>query len=179
MSSKKTDYRNRTGLKQKCQNISLCGILLALSAGISAAESLLPLPIGVKPGFSNLPVMFSMMKQDIKYSLAICISRSLFVLFTRGFTAFLMSLTGGMISYLTMLFLYRKTDVSLMLMSVSGALIHNLGQLVMASFILNTVIFSYFPILLISGCIAGSVTGMVLKLLTDALYNADKKGENL
>ncbi len=167
MSSKKTYYRSKNELKIK--NIALCGILLALSAGISAAESMLPLPLGVKPGFSNLPVMFSMTKQGGKYGFAVCILRSVFVLFTRGFTAFLMSLTGGVLSYIAMLFLYRKTDVSLMLLSVCGALIHNLGQLVMASFLMNTAILGYSPILLISGCIAGCATGIALKFLSDAL----------
>lgn len=173
MSSKKTDYRSESRLKAK--NIALCGIFLALSAGISAAEAMLPLPLGVKPGFSNLPVMVSMMNQGGKYGFAVCILRSVFVLMTRGVTAFLMSLTGGILSYCAMLFIYKKTDVSYMLMSVCGALIHNLGQLVMASFIMNTAIFGYLPVLLISGCIAGSVTGIMLKFLTDAICRSDKK----
>ena len=54
----------------KSRNTALCGLLLALSAGISAAESLIPLPLGVKPGFSNLPVMYSMAEQGAKYGFA-------------------------------------------------------------------------------------------------------------
>lgn len=63
----------------KSRNTALCGLLLALSAGISAAESLIPLPLGVKPGFSNLPVMYSMAEQGAKYGFAICILKSVFV----------------------------------------------------------------------------------------------------
>ena len=55
----------------KSRNTALCGLLLALSAGISAAESLIPLPLGVKPGFSNLPVMYSMAEQGAKYGLSL------------------------------------------------------------------------------------------------------------
>ncbi|MCI7803926.1 MAG: Gx transporter family protein [Oscillospiraceae bacterium] len=147
----------------------MCGILLALSAGISAAESMIPLPLGVKPGFSNLPVMYSMSRQGGKYGFAICLLKSVFVLLTRGVTAFFMSLTGGVLSYIVMLILYKKTNVSLMLMSITSALIHNFGQLCAASVIMHTAVFGYSPVMIISGCIAGMVTGAVLKLLLDAM----------
>lgn len=166
MSAEKTHNRNRV---EKSRNIALCGILLALSAGISAAESMIPLPLGVKPGFSNLPVMYSMSRQGGKYGFAICLLKSVFVLLTRGVTAFFMSLTGGVLSYIVMLILYKKTNVSLMLMSITGALIHNFGQLCMASVIMHTAVFGYSPVMIISGCIAGMVTGAVLKLLLDAM----------
>lgn len=166
MSAEKTHNRNRVA---KSRNIALCGILLALSAGISAAESMIPLPLGVKPGFSNLPVMYSMSRQGGKYGFAICLLKSVFVLLTRGVTAFFMSLTGGVLSYIVMLILYKKTNVSLMLMSITGALIHNFGQLCAASVIMHTAVFGYSPVMIISGCIAGMVTGAVLKLLLDAM----------
>ena len=166
MYAEKTHNRNRV---EKSRNVALCGILLALSAGISAAESMIPLPLGVKPGFSNLPVMYSMSRQGGKYGFAICLLKSVFVLLTRGVTAFFMSLTGGVLSYIVMLILYKKTNVSLMLMSITGALIHNFGQLCAASVIMHTAVFGYSPVMIISGCIAGMVTGAVLKLLLDAM----------
>lgn len=92
---------------------------------------------------------------------------------TRGVTAFFMSLTGGVLSYIVMLILYKKTNVSLMLMSITGALIHNFGQLCAASFIMHTAVFGYSPVMIISGCIAGAVTGAVLKLLFNAMDKAD------
>lgn len=160
----------------KSRNIALCGILLALSAGISAAESLIPLPLGVKPGLSNLPVMYSMAEQGSKYGFAICLLKSVFVLLTRGVTAFFMSLTGGVLSYIIMLLLYKKTGASLMLMSISGALIHNFGQLLTASLIMKTLsVFGYSPVMIISGCIAGATTGFILKLLLDAMQKANYK----
>ncbi|MCM1227941.1 MAG: Gx transporter family protein [Clostridium sp.] len=162
MPSQKAYNRNR----MTTENIALCGILLALSAGISAAESLIPLPLGVKPGFSNLPVMYSMSKQGGKYGFAICVLKSVFVLLTRGAAAFFMSLTGGVLSYILMLLIYKKTNASLMLISISGALMHNFGQLCAASVLMNASIFGYSPVMIISGCIAGAVTGVVLKLIT-------------
>ena len=152
----------------KSRNTALCGLLLALSAGISAAESLIPLPLGVKPGFSNLPVMYSMAEQGAKYGFAICILKSVFVLLTRGVAAFFMSLSGGTLSYIIMLLLYRKTEASLMLISIAGALAHNAGQKTAA-------VFGYSPVMIISGCIAGAVTGAVLKLLLNAMQRDNNK----
>lgn len=175
MSAKKARHQGRV-VRKKCADIALCGILLALSAGISAAESLIPLPLGVKPGFSNLPVMYSMYRQGAKYGLAICIMKSVFVLMTRGFTAFVMSITGGVLSYLAMLFLYKKLGTPLMLMSVTGALIHNFGQLCAASLMMHTAVFSYAPVMIVSGAIAGTATGILIKLLFNAAGKIEQGG---
>ena len=50
MSAQKTYSRNRglTNMK-KSYKTALSGMLLALSAGLSAAESLIPLPLGFLP----------------------------------------------------------------------------------------------------------------------------------
>ena len=61
---------------KKSYKTALSGMLLALSAGLSAAESLIPLPLGVKPGFSNIPVMFAMYEINTGCALAICILKS-------------------------------------------------------------------------------------------------------
>ncbi len=162
----------------KSRNIALCGILLALSAGASTAESFIPLPLGVKPGFSNLPVMYSMAEMGGKYGLAICILKSVFVLLTRGVTAFFMSLAGGLFSYIIMLLLYKKTNASLILMSVIGAISHNFGQLFIASQLMKTSsVLICFPVMIISGCIAGIVTGLILKLLLDTMQKINQGGQ--
>ncbi len=174
MSAEKTYSRNKIA-SNKTGNIALCGILLALSAGISAAESLIPLPLGVKPGFSNLPVMYSMARQSVKYGFALCLLKSVFVLLTRGASAFFMSVSGGVLSYAAMLIIYKKTNASLMLMSITGALVHNFGQLCAASIIMHTAVFGYSPVMIISGCIAGAATGSALKLLTEAMTRTKHK----
>ena len=107
---------------------------------------------------------------------SIDILKSVFVLLTRGVTAFFMSLSGGTLSYIIMLLLYRKTEASLMLISIAGALAHNAGQLCAASAIMKTAaVFGYSPVMIISGCIAGAVTGAVLKLLLNAMQRDNNK----
>ena len=114
---------------KKSYKTALSGMLLALSAGLSAAESLIPLPLGVKPGFSNIPVMFAMYEINTGCALAICILKSFFVFLTRGTTAFIMSISGGLAAFFTMLLLSKKTKASIVLTSVAGSLMHNVGQL--------------------------------------------------
>lgn len=155
---------------KKSQKTAFSGILLALSIAISSVEMLIPLPLGVKPGFSNLPVMISMSELNIGISFSIVLLKSFFVLLTRGTTAFIMSLSGGLLSFLIMLIIFRTTKFSFLLISICGGLAHNLGQLTAACIILNhTAIIYYLPILVISGCIAGAITGITANILIPIL----------
>ena len=154
----------------KSYKTAVSGIFLALSVAISAAESLIPLPLGVKPGFSNLPVMLSMSELNTGISLSVVILKSVFVLLTRGTTAFFMSLSGGLLSFLIMLIIFKKTKSSFLLISVCGGLAHNIGQLTAACILLShTATVYYLPVLIISGCIAGTITGITANLLIPIL----------
>ncbi len=154
---------------KKSYNAAYSGILLALSAGISAAESLIPLPLGVKPGFSNIPVMFAMSELSASISFSICLLKSVFVLFTRGATAFFMSIAGGLFAFFAMLIIYKRSNTSFIVISIIGSLAHNIGQITAASFIIGSTIIVYLPMLIISGCIAGTATGLVTKLILPIL----------
>jgi len=65
-----------------------------------------------------------------------------------------------------LLFLF-KNKISYITLSVVGAVGHNMGQLIVASLILQniTLFIIYLPILLIAGAVLGTVTGILLKIL--------------
>lgn len=150
----------------KAYKAAISGIFLALSAAISTAEAFIPLPLGVKPGFSNIPVMVSMHGLGTGISFSIVILKSVFVLFTRGITSFILSLSGGLLSFIVMLLIFKKTKASFLLISVLGSLAHNSGQTVAACFIMQTfAITAYLPLLIISACIAGIATGLSTQIL--------------
>ena len=154
----------------KAYKAAFSGILLALSAAISTVETLIPLPLGVKPGFSNLPVMTAISELGTGISFSIVMLKSLFVLLTRGATAFFMSLSGGLLSFAVMLLIFRKTKASFLLISLCGALAHNAGQIIAACFIMNnTAVLSYLPVLIVSGTVAGIVTGLAANLIIPKL----------
>ena len=82
---------------------ALTGILGGLCLALSALEGvLLPdiwfLPPGAKPGLSNIVVMFSARAIGAIPTLFIVLIKAVFALLTRGGTAFLMSLSGGLLS---------------------------------------------------------------------------------
>ena len=93
--------------------------------------------------------------------------KSFFVLLTRAPMAAFMSLCGGLLSVLCMALCSRVKWLGkdYMLLSVIGALAHNLGQLLASVAYTSTVMFYYLPVLVVSGVIMGIVTGVMLRVV--------------
>jgi heptaprenyl diphosphate synthase len=73
----------------------------------------------------------------------------------------LFGLAGGVLSLLAMALL-RKFDIfSVTGVSIAGGAVHNLGQLLVAAFVIsNFAALYYLPVLLISGAVTGAGTGL-------------------
>jgi heptaprenyl diphosphate synthase len=65
-----------------------------------------------------------------------------------------------------------KDRVSYTVISISGAIAHNIGQFTAVSFIYTGMskleIFAYLPVLLVSGVVAGIVTAVLLRFVIPA-----------
>jgi len=149
--------------------IALLGLLVALAVVLSLTESLLPIPApvpGIRLGLSNIVVMFALLNLRRTDALAVALLKALFVAITRGTTAGLLSLTGGLaaLGVMTLILLLSKDKATYVLISVAGAVFHNIGQIAMASVILQTALWPYLPVLLISGVVTGFATSVLLKL---------------
>ena len=98
--------------------LTTMGLLLALACGISFLETLLPLPLplGVKPGLSSIVVMYVLLFLDAPSAWLLTALKSGFVFLTRGVTAGIMSLSGGIVSLCVMLLLLRLLHCSTLLM---------------------------------------------------------------
>ena len=95
-----------------------------------------------------------------------------FAFVTRGVTAGLMSLCGGLLSAAAMYFLlkYAGKRLGLIGISVISSLCHNAGQLAAAAFLTGTAdIIYYAPMLAVFGVATGAVTGMIFKAVIPAL----------
>ncbi|MBR5437601.1 MAG: Gx transporter family protein, partial [Clostridia bacterium] len=91
-----------------------------------------------------------------------------FALFTRGATAAVMSLCGGMLSTAVMCILIKKEgkNLSYIGIGVLSAAMHNMGQLAASCFITGTAsLMSYGKYLLLFGLVTGFVTGTVLEIV--------------
>jgi len=161
------------------QRVAFMGLLAAAALVLSYLEGLLPplpfLPPGAKTGFSNIVVMFAADFCGGPTALCLALLKALFALTTRGMTAFVMSLCGGLLSAAVM-WLCLRTKASLLLTGILGAITHNTAQLAVAMLLTATSeLIAYYPLLLLFGLIAGTITGILLKLTYTPLCHVAKK----
>ncbi|MEG1447167.1 MAG: Gx transporter family protein [Ruthenibacterium sp.] len=161
---------------------ALLGMLFALAMVLSFLEGslvpLLGLPPGVKLGLANVVVMYALFFLGKADAGMLVVLKSAFSFFTRGASAGALSLAGGVLSLLVMLLLRRmKHTPSLFILSVSGAIAHNFGQLLMLQVLFTQSVYTFYyaPVLLISGLVMGSITAVSLKALIPALEKLNLK----
>ena len=150
----------------KTKKIALMGIILGLTFSFSAIDSVVSsvLPLGVKIGIANIIVMLTTITIGRKEGFTITILKSLFILITKGVTASILSLSGGILSFAIVILLLKSEKNSLVLISVSGAVMHNIGQILTASLIMKNInTLFYAPVLIIAGVLAGIVTGAIIR----------------
>ncbi len=159
-------------MKKPARYAAVMGLLLALSAALNYADSLFSafLPAGMRVGLSNIVIMAAILCLDLPAALTLTVLKSGFVLLTRGVTAGVLSLCGGLAAFAVTGVLFRKTKASYVLISVLGAAAHSFGQLCGAAIIMGTsLVYAYAPLLGLSSLGAGIVTGIVLKTVFPAL----------
>lgn len=162
--------------KSYSKYVALMGMLLGVTIVLSIVENALTptLPMGIKLGASNIVIMFALLQLDSKSAFSLVVLKSVFVFLTRGLIASGMSLAGGLFSTLIMLVLLKNVKPSMLLISVSGAVSHNISQLLFSAIITQSrYTLMYFPILLVSGIIAGVCTGIVLRAVLPYLYKTN------
>ena len=80
------------------------------------------------------------------------------------------SIAGAFLSLLVMYILKKITPLKLVVVSVVGGVMHNVGQIVVAAMILETgVVVYYLPFLILSGTIAGIAVGVAAAVLIKRL----------
>lgn len=158
------------------KHIVLTGLLFAIAVILSIVEdSLPPVPIavpGVKFGLSNIAVMFTLFYLGKNTAFSIALLKAFFVLITRGLMAGILSLFGGILSIIIMilLMLLFKDKISYLVISIFGAIFHNLGQFIVITLMYKDLyLWSYLPVLLISGLIAGIMTSTLLRFVMPIL----------
>jgi heptaprenyl diphosphate synthase len=161
--------------------VALTGLMFALAMVLSFAESLLPalpaLPPGIKLGLSNIVTMYCLFLLGRRYAFTVAVLKSLFVLLTRGPLASLLSLAGGLLSVAVMLLalLPARNPAGRTLVSVLGAVAHNVGQLVVVSLVLRSAYTLYYlPVMVLSGVGMGILTGLLLRILLPYLESVKK-----
>ena len=159
----------------KTHSIALSGLLFALAMALSFIEGTLVIPgllPGMKLGLANIVVMYALFFMGPKQALVLDVLKAFFVFLVSGWTAGFLSLCGGLLSLLVMWLLYYHCPLrpTWFILSVCGALAHNIGQLLGASVILSTAVSLYYaPIMLVLGLVMGMLTSVTLRAMLPAL----------
>lgn len=150
------------------QRVALMGMLFALAMAFSYLESFIILPgmiPGIKLGLSNIVTMYCLFFLGWKSAYLLAILKAGFTLITRGITGAALSLVGGLFSITVLILLTcrKKEETNYRFLSICGAVAHNLGQLILARFLINVFLYYYIPVLLVSGVVVGMLTGMIFQ----------------
>ena len=161
----------------KTNKVALLGTFGAVALVLSFLEGMLIpdipfLPVGAKPGLSNIITMYIAGTMGFPGAIYITMLKALFALITRGATGAFMSFSGGLLSTVAVCLLikYQGRIFSYLGLGIVGAVLHNFGQLVAACIVSGTfALMNYGKYLLIFALITGTVTGSVLLVLMPRL----------
>lgn len=168
------------------RRVALTGMLFALAIALSFFESLvtplLALPPGIKLGLANIVVMYALLFLSWRPALMLVVLKAGFGLLTRGGMAGLLSLSGGLVSLGVMvLLMLPKNRVSVLVISIVGAVCHNLAQLLVIALVMGRYSLYYAPVLVVAGVVVGLITAILLRVLMPALAKTglatDMKGK--
>lgn len=170
--------RLKPGKVSAARYTAVMGLLFAVMAALNLVESILSaaLPAGMRVGLGNIVVMAAILSINLPSAALLVILKAAFVFMTRGFSAGVLSLCGGVLAFGITALLFRRTNATYILISVLGSIAHSLGQLLAARAVLGTdAIFAYAPILAASSVAAGVCTGIVLKAVFPHIEKVLKK----
>ena len=159
----------------KTQKLTVMALTTAIALILSFIESQIPAFVavpGVKMGLANIAIVYALYRLGWKEAALISLIRVVLVSLLFGSAAsFLYSLAGAVLSLLGMALLKKTGKFTEIVVSVAGGVLHNIGQIAMASIILETDALRYYlPFLLVSGILAGVVIGLISGILIRRIH---------
>ena len=159
-------------MNSKAYRLVILSLYVAMALILSYIESLIPLPLpipGAKIGLPNIITLVSLLTLGWPLTLLVVIARIFLsgFLFGGGFSI-VYSLGGGLLSLLVMSLLlhFFKNRISIILISVFGAITHNLGQVIVAAIVVQTTsLLRYFLFLMLLAIPTGLFIGITAREL--------------
>ena len=161
---------------RKAQKIALSGLLTSLMLVFGFIERQFPLPVpvpGIKLGLANSVLLYALYMLGIRQSIVLMLLKALMSwLIYMNLSAMLYSFAGGVLSLTAMILISRVKGGSVIGVSALGAVFFNVGQILMAAWILGTpqLIVTYLPVLMVSGVLTGILTGVIARLVMKHLH---------
>ena len=156
--------------------VAYFGVFTALALIFSYVETLIPFNFGipgVKLGLANLIIVIALYKLKLSDVYLLSLVRVLLNGFIFGnYFSIIYSLAGGLLSLTVMASLKKSKGFSIFGISMAGGVMHNVGQLIVAMIIVETLSVAYYvPVLLIAGLITGLVIGVASSEILKRLVN--------
>ena len=157
-------------MRNNTLKLTTLAITISIAMILSFIESRIPAFVaipGIKVGLANIAVFFALYKLGVKEAITVSIIRVILVSMLFGSPiSMIYSICGAVLSLSSMIVIKLFTPLNEVTVSVAGGVMHNIGQIIAASFMLGTnVVVYYLPFLLLSGTIAGVVVGIAAALL--------------
>ena len=156
---------NRNKVKKLC----IYALLVAACMVAGYVESFIPtnmLVPGCKIGLSNAVALILVAKGDIKGAFSVNITRILlFALIFGNLFSLLFSLSGGIVSLAVTSLLSKIKKVSLIGISIAGAVTHNIAQLIVSLFVTGYATLFYAPLLIVAGILSGLLIGLLCSII--------------
>ena len=136
-------HESKRSNRNKTKVIAFCGVFTALAMIFSYIESFINVPIGIpgfKLGIANMVIIVLLISIGSIEALIVNIVRIILTSILFGnFTSFMFSISGGLLSIIIMILVKRTKFFSITGISISGAVSHNIGQIIAAVFIMENV----------------------------------------
>lgn len=151
-------------MKNAAKKTAFLGLYTALALVLAYVESLLP-PLsaaipGIKMGLPNIVIIFILYRFGLKDAAIVSFVRVVAVVLLFGnMMGFAYSMAGAVMSLLGMLLLKKLDFLSVVGVSVAGGVLHNVGQILMAMFLLRTAELGYYLVVL---AVTGTVSGVLI-----------------
>lgn len=167
---------------RKNKRLLYISLLAAQGVVITLLERSIPFPFafapGAKLGLANLVTLLALFTLPFKDSLKVVWMRLIISTFLGGtLSTFLYSFAGAFLSFLGMVTVRRlgPKRVSLIGVSATGGILHNVGQLIVASTIAQSFsVMLYLPILAATGIFSGIAVGIAANYLMENVVTIRK-----
>ena len=153
-------------MRNHTKKLAALGVLTAAALILSYLEALLP-PIfaaipGIKMGLPNIAIIYVLYRCGLKEAAAVSLVRLAVVAMLFGNAMTLIYSLAGAVLSLTLMYLLKRLDiVSMVGVSIVGGVSHNLGQILVAMWLMETAEIGYYMIVLtVTGTIAGVLIGL-------------------
>ena len=152
--------------KSKVNQMTLCAILISMALVLSYIEHFIPLQMviplpGIKLGLANVVTLMALFFLGSKSAFTILILRCILgSVFGGGISGLAFSITGGILAMTVMCIVKMWKGISVYGVSILGAAAHNIGQILVAIFFMESVyVIGYLPYLLLVSVFTGLATG--------------------